>query len=50
MNAEIIPVKTGAELAFAEAFAAAKARLPGDRAVAANTRWIGRSTVAPLAT
>jgi Fe-S cluster assembly protein SufD len=35
MNAEIIPVKTGAELAFAEAFAAAKARLPGDRAVAA---------------
>jgi len=35
MNAEIIPVKTGAELAFAEAFAAAKAALPGDRAVAA---------------
>jgi Fe-S cluster assembly protein SufD len=35
MNAEIIPVKTGAEIALAEAFAAAKAGLPGDRAVSA---------------
>ena len=35
MNAETIPMKTGAELALAEAFTATKARLPGDGAVAA---------------
>src|SRR5581483_323292 len=35
MNADVLSMKTGAELAFAEAFAAAKAQLPGDRKVAA---------------
>ena len=35
MNAELLSTKTGAELALAEAFAAAKARLPGDSKVAA---------------
>ena len=35
MNAEVLPMKTSAELALAEAFAAAKADLPGDRKVAA---------------
>ena len=34
MNA-VVPMKTGAELALAEAFAAAKAKLPGDGKVAA---------------
>ena len=35
MNAEVLPMKTGAELALAEAYAAAKAKLPGDGKVAA---------------
>jgi len=34
MNAEVLPMKSGAELALAEAFAAAKAKLPGDGPVA----------------
>jgi Fe-S cluster assembly protein SufD len=35
MNAEVLTMKTGAELALAEAYAAAKAKLPGDGQVAA---------------
>ena len=35
MNAEVLTMKTGAELALAEAYAAAKAKLPGDGKVAA---------------
>ena len=35
MNAEVLSMKTGAELALAEAYAAAKAKLPGDGKVAA---------------
>jgi Fe-S cluster assembly protein SufD len=35
MNAEVLSIKTGAELALAEAFATAKAELPGDGNVAA---------------
>lgn len=35
MNADVLPLKTGAELALAEAFAAAKANLPGDAGVVA---------------
>src|SRR5262249_27560692 len=35
MNADVLPMKTSAELAFAEAFAAAKAKLPGDGKVLA---------------
>jgi len=35
MNAEVLPMKTGAEVALAEAFAAAKAMLPGDDKVTA---------------
>ena len=35
MNAELLSMKTGAELALAEAYAAAKAKLPGDGKVAA---------------
>ena len=35
MNAELRSVKTGAEQALAEAYAAAKAKLPGDRKVGA---------------
>ena len=35
MNAEVRSMKTNAELALAEAYAAAKAKLPGDRKVAA---------------
>ena len=35
MNAEVLTMKTGAELALAEAYAAAKAKLPGDGEVAA---------------
>jgi Fe-S cluster assembly protein SufD len=35
MNAEVLPMKSNAELALAEAFAAAKAKLPGDGPVAA---------------
>jgi Fe-S cluster assembly protein SufD len=35
MNAEVLSLKTGAELALAEAYAAAKAKLPGDGKVAA---------------
>ena len=35
MNAEIHPIKTAAETALADSFAAAKDRLPGDGAVAA---------------
>jgi Fe-S cluster assembly protein SufD len=35
MNADVLPMKTGAELALAEAFSAAKAKLPGDSKVAA---------------
>ena len=35
MNAELLSMKTGAELALAEAYAAAKANLPGDGKVAA---------------
>jgi Fe-S cluster assembly protein SufD len=34
MNADIRPLKTGAELALADTFAAAKSKLPGDRNVA----------------
>ena len=34
MNAELRSVKTNAEQALAEAYAAAKAKLPGDRKVA----------------
>jgi hypothetical protein len=35
MNADVLPMKTGAELALAEAFASAKPGLPGDGKVAA---------------
>ena len=35
MNAEVLSLKTGAELALAETYAAAKAKLPGDGRVAA---------------
>lgn len=35
MNAEVLSMKTGAELALAETYAAAKAQLPGDGKVAA---------------
>jgi Fe-S cluster assembly protein SufD len=35
MNAEVLSLKTGAELALAETYAAAKAKLPGDGKVAA---------------
>ena len=35
MNAEVLSMKTGAELALAEAYAAAKAKLPGDGKVVA---------------
>jgi Fe-S cluster assembly protein SufD len=35
MNVEVLSMKTGAELALAEAYAAAKAKLPGDGRVAA---------------
>jgi Fe-S cluster assembly protein SufD len=34
MNAEVLPIKTAAETALAEAFAAAKGRLPGSAAIA----------------
>jgi hypothetical protein len=35
MNAEVRNMKTNAELALAEAYAAEKAKLPGDRKVVA---------------
>ena len=35
MNAELRPIRTAAEQALADAFASAKARLPGERAIAA---------------
>src|SRR5262245_58585341 len=35
MNAEVLTMKTGAELALADAYAAAKAKLPGDGEIAA---------------
>ncbi|HEY7019035.1 MAG TPA: hypothetical protein VH297_11255, partial [Gaiellaceae bacterium] len=35
MNADVLPMKSGAELALAEAYAAAKRELPGNGKVAA---------------
>ena len=43
MNVEIKPIKTAAELALADTFAAVKAKLPGKGAVAALREGAFRS-------